>query len=262
MDHLFLNQFKKIIFVFLFLISSISFAEYLPNAKYMTEVEKNWEFLYEKSGIKVYQKKKVDGDSPMAFRAIGIVNAKTIDVLDVLRHVESSAHWDPGLQQKRTIYEYSIYEAIVYNVNKLPWPAQPRDSILHSKLTVDKDNKYIRVKTWSEEHPDYPPFDGLVRGILYQSNFVFKPTADGRTFVDMDAHLDPKGWIPKVIVNYVQKGWVYDFLMNLEKESKTTKLPKIVEFEKALQDIDENSPTLTKIGLNNDQTTDASKLSK
>lgn len=204
----------------------------------MKEVEKKWKFLYEKSGIRVYKQKKGDKDSPMAFRAIGILNAKTIDVLDVLRNVESS-NWDPGVKKKHTITEHSVYEAVIYNINTLPWPADPRDSILHSKLSTDKKNRVIHVNTWSVEHKNYPEFDGYVRGVLHHSNFIFKPTKDGQTFVDMDAKLDPKGWIPKIVVNYVQKGWVYDFLKNLEKEAQITKLPKIPEFVKAIKAIEE-----------------------
>ncbi|MBF0207451.1 MAG: hypothetical protein HQK53_11235 [Oligoflexia bacterium] len=198
------------------------------NYDYLKNISDNWKFIATKDGIHLFE--KGDGDeSPMAFRGIGILNAPIYAVLHALREVESSYLWTPNLIQKKMVKENNYLDAITYNVNHLPWPATDRDSLLHSVLKVDnsldKKNKFINVLTKSVLHSDYPELKDKVRGVLHSSNFILRQLGPNTTYVDLDAHFDPRGLIPKWLVNYVQRDWPYKFLKGLEKRALENPIP-------------------------------------
>jgi hypothetical protein len=67
---------------------------------------------------------------------------------------------------------------------------------------------------------NYPEFGCCVRANLIRSYFSFEKAANGQTLVISEIQLDPRGWIPKWVVNLVQKDWESDNFAGLRKQVK------------------------------------------
>jgi hypothetical protein len=56
--------------------------------------------------------------------------------------------------------------------------------------------------------------------LLNFSNYNLKKLEDGKTQVTLEIHSDPKGWIPKFIVNMVQRTYPIKLFKALKKQLK------------------------------------------
>ncbi len=186
--------------------------------EYVKKIPSSWNFEYEKEGVVVFSK-KVEGDSLMAFKGVAIINESILKVLQVLRNVEDSHLWTPSLRIKEMAEEYDYLNAVTYSITELPWPADPRDSLMHTILKVIPEMKAMNVYSTSSELEKYPPVKGIVRAIVHESNFYLYPLGESQTLMDLDALVDPKGMIPTSLANFVQKKWPYNFVTSLEKRT-------------------------------------------
>jgi hypothetical protein len=208
---------------------------------YIESIKKEgWKEILVNDNIKVF-KKEFPGSSFTAFRGIGILKVPMPILFHVVRDVEKSHLWTPNLTEKRIIQSYNYLEAVTYNLNALPWPATDRETVLYSKLYFDEKINMFNVFTKSVDHQLAPPSKKLVRGIVHDCNFYFKPVPEG-TLVDLEAVIDPKGSIPAWIVNMLQKKWPALFLLKMEEYSlKNQFLPEPI-FVKLYEDFIKKNP--------------------
>ena len=62
-----------------------------------------------------------------------------------------------------------------------------------------------------------PPTKG-VRATLHGSNFILTPREDGRTDIEVDIFIDPKGRVPAFLVNILQRYWPYNTITGLQRQ--------------------------------------------
>ncbi len=196
------------------------FATNKPPKWYLDQLKKEkWEFLFEQDNIFIYVREK-KGSDYSAFKGVSVLKASIPNLLHILRNVEMSADWTPNLVYKKTIEDLSLFEAVTYNHNSLPWPVKDREMVMHSLLKMDYRNKRIEVISKSIDHKDAPSNKELIKAHITYSHLYLVPLREGDTIVDVDAHVDPKGWIPSWLVNMIQRNWPYEFLTRLEKKSQ------------------------------------------
>ena len=212
-------------------------------------LEENWEHLLSDGGFEVYGQ-KIPGSDIFASKVVGNLNAPIQNILTVLRDVENSHIWIPGMIEKTTIKNISDIEAYTYSADHLPWPFTDRDMVLHNKLVLDYEKKLLCVETKSVELPNHPLKDGLIRANLRYSNLGTRPVDEHKTYVEMVLFIDPMGHIPDWLVNMLQKGWIINFLAGLEKRSSEVgkiKLKKGIENQLLVLDKLLNSDTKTTV---------------
>ena len=212
----------------------------IPIGKALSIDDIPWKKSYVKDEITIYTK-KIPGSDILAFKAKGIINAPIGQVMEVLRKVEISTEWMPGLRQKRTLKEISDLEAITYSINKIPWPFSDRELILHNKLWLDRVNKSVVVHSYSIDFKSQPPNPELIRAIVPNAQTTMKPTIDGRTKIELTIMVNPNGSIPTWLVNSVQKSMPFKFLKSLEKKARTSNYPLRPSFQKVLNDLQQIS---------------------
>ncbi len=177
-----------------------------------------WEKIADTDGIAVF--KKEFQDSPMlAFKGEGVIEAPLLRVASVLVDVSRATEWMENLEEARILREVSLTEYIVYNHIGTPIVLKDRDFVTLNKLEFDAEKKQFAIRVHSVEDASAPKTP-YVRGELIGSSFVLTSIDGGsRTHVTAEIHADPKGSVPKWIVNLFQKGWPYHTINRLRAQS-------------------------------------------
>ncbi len=183
-----------------------------------------WEFITEKKGFKVFAKDSKENPI-QSLRAEGIVRADIEKVVGILRDVDSATKWLPNLDRREYIQNISDTEAILYDVSKMPWPVKNRDMVVHHRLFLAEDKSHLLLQFNSIQDKKIKKNDSNVRAVIYKGEIQFYPKKD-ETFVKLTLLVDPKGAIPKWVVNMLQVKFPFDFLNALDQFAvKTDKEP-------------------------------------
>lgn len=181
--------------------------------------DENWKHLYAKDNLNFFSKESNRG-SLLVFMAKGQVDVSTPELLSILRNVEGTTKWDSDTKKKVTIKDISDIEALTYSITHIPWPFNDRDLVLRNLLVVDPKKKVLQVNVNSIELAEHPKDDDYVRAYL-EAKMQVRPKDENTTFVQLEVLVDPRGAIPKWVVNMVQKDMPYNFLKGIENYSKT-----------------------------------------
>ncbi len=176
----------------------------------------DWEHIYEDDGVNVYRQ-EVEGTNLLAFRGTGFIDAPVNKVLHVFSDVKHEIDWVDRLEENILISEdRANFERIEFHSYGLPWPVWSRDIVFQIKLSRQADESFL-VTMKSVDDALGPPTKG-VRAELHGSNFVLRETKDGRTWVELDIFIDPKGTVPAFLVNILQRYWPYNTITGLRSQ--------------------------------------------
>ena len=116
-----------------------------------------------------------------------------------------------------------------YNRTSTPWPLRDRDFVMRTVVSFEKTPvPTLTIQMNSGLNPKKPVIDGVVRGEIVDSKFVLKAIEPGKTWFSCEVLADPKGDIPKWVVNLFQKGWPRDTIEGLRAQVQK---PVVVENE-------------------------------
>jgi hypothetical protein len=180
-----------------------------------------WEKVGEKAGVVIYEK-NIENSSLVAFRGEGTVNAPLLRVASVMFDSVRAKEWVPNLGETLILKWYSPTEFLEYDHVKTPFILKDRDFISKVKMDYDKMKKQISF-VYENADPSQAPEDlrstNYVRGYLNGTLFHLTSTNnDTKTFVEGEVYGDPKGSVPKWIVNMFQKDWPVATFVNLRKQ--------------------------------------------
>lgn len=213
---------KFALLIFAFISSSTLFA--LDKEFDRVKIIGDWQKILEQDGVEIFLA-DVPNSKFKAFRSRGVVKGNIEKYLALFREVGEMKKWSPKIIEKTVIKEVSDIEAITYQIDDIPWPAEDRDLVISNKLFVDKEEKTLKVLIYSVEDPSHPPTDKYVRAQINWAVFSIKPQTKDTTHIDFMIHADPKGEIPAWIVNQIQRKWPFKFLKNSEKAAETFSIP-------------------------------------
>ena len=176
-----------------------------------------WTKIDDSDGIAVY-KREIPGSDVIAFRGEALVNAPLVRVASVVFDTSRSTEWIDDLKEARVVRRTSDFEYVEYDHFGTPFVMKDRDFVTSNKMEWDPATKTITVRMRSVTDPLAPP-TSYIRGELVSSTFTLTPTADGKaTRVAGDVHCDPRGSVPKWIVNYFQKDWPHATFVKLRTQ--------------------------------------------
>jgi len=181
-----------------------------------------WEDVANKGGLRV-QRKKLGSDSVFALRSTGVLEAPIESIITIFRETKKAHLWAPGLRQRTLLKNISELEAVVYDIHEMPWPCQDRDIVMFNSIKLLTSRKQIALISSSIENYKLDPKPGdKVRAELHYSFIGLTPISKNKTFVEFFIHVDPKGSLPKWIVNHIVKTRPYSFLKAIEKRARKT----------------------------------------
>lgn len=192
-----------------------------------TPVDKPWEDVSRDHGILV-QKKEIENSDIVAFRGETIIPAPLAKVAGVLNDSSRRTEWISDAKEARDIRVISPLERIEYNLTGTPWPLKNREFLYRVKVTLNRDKKEMRIHLKSVEDESVPESDKAVRGDLEGNYVLTSVDGDTKTHLIVEILADPKGSIPKWVVNMVQKGWPQKTLEGIARQSAKPDVKEMV----------------------------------
>jgi hypothetical protein len=192
-----------------------------------------WERLGTSDGITTYRR-EVPGSPVVAIKGDGIVDAPILRVASVILDTTRLHEWTDSLAAARRIRTVSRAEFVEYDHIRTPFILKDRDFVVQTSVELLPKEKQIVLRMRSVADPAAPA-TSYVRGELMQSRYVLTGLDHGRrTRMIADVHADPKGSVPKWIVNHYQKGWAHDTITRLRDQVKRPDIEDDAELERIL----------------------------
>ncbi|ELK06775.1 PCTP-like protein [Pteropus alecto] len=183
------------------------------------EAEAGWNLTYSKAGVSVWVqavemdrtlhkiKREAFGSwandpDPGGLREIeqclGTVGPFSV-CTQRLHDIEYRKKWDSNVIETFDIARLTVNADVGYYSWRCPKPLKNRDVItLRSWLPMGTD--YI-IMNYSVKHPKYPPRKDLVRAVSIQTGYLIQSTGPKSCVITYLAQVDPKGSLPKWVVN-------------------------------------------------------------
>lgn len=169
--------------------------------------QNDWEELSDEDGIKVYRR-DVDGSPIVALKGEAIIEAPLGKVASVLDDTPRKLEWVCNRVEAKNVRVISPTQRVEYNHTSAPWPIKDRDFVFHAEIKVCKAAKTLTYELRSVEDPLMPvDEEKAVRGELLASSYLLKELPGNRTQLTVEIQADPKGSVPKWVVNLFQKSW-------------------------------------------------------
>jgi START domain len=168
-------------------------------------------------GIQILRK-KVDDSTLVAFRGIGVIEAPLPLVATVIFDTNRRLEWIEGLDDSKIIRRGDEDSFVEYDHIDMPIFMKDRDFV--SKIIMSFDlSKNEMVFHYQPSDDPSAPRTNYIRGELIDATFILSSIDDGKkTRVDASFLCDPKGSIPKWLVNFFLKDWPKTTFRNLRKE--------------------------------------------
>lgn len=179
--------------------------------------EENTSSSAKKAGITTW-KKEIEGSPVIAFKGTAVINAPILRVASVLADVGRQTEWMDRCKEAKVLRQVDTFEQIIWSHIGTPFPLTDRDFVTDSKMIFDDTNHVIKVRISSVTEQGAPVND-FVRGLITSSSFTLKSTADGKTQLTTEIHADPRGDVPKAIVNMVQADWPANTIAGVRKQA-------------------------------------------
>ena len=193
-----------------------------------------WELVGTKDGIVTYRR-EVAGSEVIAIRGEAVVEAPILRVASVLMDTTRLTQWMDRVAEARRIRTTDPRHYVEYERATTPFPLTDRDFVTESWVEIDAAKKQLVLRARSVADPS-APVTGLVRGEVLSSTFTLTALDhDQGTQVVTEVHTDPKGSIPKWLVNLVQKSWAHTTIMGLRAQVRKANLPDNPEAKALLQ---------------------------
>lgn len=203
---------------------AVSLAAAAPEAL-SAKLDFKWQRSHEKHGIAVSR-------SPMrqlglvAFRADGRIDAPLLKVAQVITDSTRGTEWVDSLAESRKVRAAGPLEFIEYNRFAMPLFIKDRDFVCRVTIEPDPAQRRVAIRFVSIEDPTLPPTKKNVRANLMHSVFLLQEEGPATTTVTAEILADPRGALPKWVVNYFQRSWPVNTLTALRRQSAK---PGIVE---------------------------------
>lgn len=174
----------------------------------------NWKLTKESNGIQVFTR-PISGTSLKAFKGVVSIPARLTSIVTTINDTSVYPYLFHGTESAKELKKVNDTESYKYVVTELPWPAQSRDSIIHSVIKQDKKSKTIQITMRGV--PKYiPSKPGLVRIQKMTGRWLLVPEKNKKSIkVIYEMNVDPGGNLPKWLVNNMSVDLPFITLANL-----------------------------------------------
>ena len=167
--------------------------------------QSNWKLTKNKDGIQVYQRDarnsnfkniKVECTLPGTFdRLIAVIN-----------NVSQYKDWVYNNRTASLVKRVSGYEFYYYTETFLPWPLDNRDAVMHTRITKDTLNRFLKINSVAVQGV-VPPKSGKIRISHSDINWYVTKSSANSIHIVYTFETDPGGNVPSWLVNsFADKG--------------------------------------------------------
>lgn len=167
--------------------------------------QSNWKLTKEKEGIAVYQSES--GNSSYKNIKVECTLKGTYEqLIALISNVSQHKDWVYNNKSASLIRTVSPYEFYYYTETSLPWPMTNRDAVMHTRITRDSNNRFLKINAVSVTGV-LPEKEGKVRVKRTAINWYVTMPAPHTLHIIYTLEADPGGTIPAWMVNsFVDKG--------------------------------------------------------
>lgn len=179
----------------------------------------DWELVQIKDGITTYRKSFEDS-SVTGVGGSALIEASPGKIIWVLMDHDHKDQWVDKFSTAKTLENPSPLSSIQYAAFKMPVLIDDRDFVYRYDFRFDAKIDAIVVDVKSTIHPNKPDEQAVgVRGEIVRGVYRLYSRDNGtKTFVEVEYLADPKGRLPKWIVNLVQRTWPHKTLEGLRRQ--------------------------------------------
>ncbi len=181
--------------------------------------ENNWKLRKNIRGIQVFTR-EIPGSGFKEFRATIEVEATMAGVLKLMEDIPSYPQWFPTLKESCLLKKINSKEIILYQLIKVPFPADDRDSVF--KVTASRDPRTGTVTLRLTGLYDYLPVRNKVIRVRQISGiWTFIPDKSKETVtVIYQLHSEPGGELPPWMANAAVVKRPFTVLKNMREMLK------------------------------------------
>lgn len=200
-----------------------------------------WEKISNDDGIEVF-KREVKDDPLLGLKGQGVVDAPIAKVIQVLLDYTRATEWIDSCVEQKLIRKISLTEDVEYSHIGTPIVMKDREFVVRNTIQADPIAKTFTVQVKSVEDPAAPKTD-YIRGEVKNSSFFLKSLDHGtRTYVVAEMNADPKGSVPKWVVNLFQKKWPRNTIESLRKQVARPDVKADPYYQKVFEEKDRLKP--------------------
>jgi hypothetical protein len=160
----------------------------------------SWRLESSSDGITLYGGSD-QGTGIVPLKVVMTIPGTIEEVSLVLEDIPRRKEWVSNFGGSVLLDRANDYDQTEYLHVDMPWPARDRSAVLRARVTVSDDLKHATIAAESCESPLAANLPVLVRSKIYASTFQMTQVGDNVEVVAL-VFIDPRGSIPKWIVNY------------------------------------------------------------
>jgi len=171
----------------------------------LSDVGRGWTHIGTIENVNCYTQKS-ERSSIDYIMGEGIVYTTTDILLQFLQNPNTTTEIDPTLLERDEIAKISETSRVMKLRYKFPALLSNREFVVHAYDGVVSENpKTVVCASISIEHELCPEDPQYVRGVILTSAYICKEITQNpvRTHVSYVVQVDPKGWLPAVVVNLI-----------------------------------------------------------
>lgn len=171
-----------------------------PAAALITVDDPSWKLESSYDGIALYRG-SVAGSGVVPVKVVMTIPGTIEEVSLVLEDIPRRREWVGNFNQSVLLERRGDYEQFEYLRVNMPWPAQDRTALIRARVSVTPDRHRAIIAAESVESHPADTLPRFVRSRVHTSTFQMTQ-AGARVEVVALVFIDPRGSIPKWIVNY------------------------------------------------------------
>jgi hypothetical protein len=183
----------------------------------------HWQKSCETNGLTIYWA-KVEGSEVIALKGDGIVDEPLGKVASVIADTTRGTEWIDSLVSSKVVRNVNPTDFIEYDHVGIPFPfdtvISDRDFVSNVTLDYDPSTQRMTILYSPTEDDQAPVLKKYTRGVMTCVFKLVPMSMPDQTYVEAEVHCDPKGGIPKWLVNFFQEGWPQTTFENLRREVK------------------------------------------
>ncbi|HJT23937.1 MAG TPA: START domain-containing protein, partial [bacterium] len=170
--------------------------------------EYHWQKSCETDGLTIYWS-RVQGSEVIAFKGNGIVDEPLDKVASVIVDTTRGTEWIDSLVSSKVVRNLNPTEFVEYDHVGIPFPfdtvMSDRDFVSHVTVDYDPDTRRLTVSYLPAEDELAPVLKKYTRGVMTCVFRMVPMSLPDQTYVDAEVHCDPRGGVPKWLVNFFQE---------------------------------------------------------